>query len=149
MKYIIGMGNILRGDDGIGSHIINHILENNLEDGFHALDFATNAWGILPLLDSKTEKILIIDCSCMNLKPGDIQFFSLDSILYKNKLMVESHESNIAQLINMASKTDYFIPPITIMGIEPGNMEFGQSLTSIIKHKLSNYAQQAIQFIDS
>lgn len=71
--YIIGMGNTMRSDDGIGSHIINHILENNLKNGFCALDFASNAWGILPLLNQNTDKILIIDCACMQQCAGDFQ----------------------------------------------------------------------------
>jgi len=61
MKYIIGIGNVMRNDDGIGPRIIDHILDNELEDNFRSLDFASNAWGILPLLNPETEKILCID----------------------------------------------------------------------------------------
>ena len=147
MKYIIGMGNVMRSDDGIGSHIIDYILNNKLEKGFYSLDFAVNAWGILPLLNSDTETILIIDCSLMQQEPGTTQFFSLGSVMNENKISVESHESSIAQIIKMAKQSGYPIPHISIMGIEPYSIAFGQTLSPVIKNKLPDYAREAIQFI--
>lgn len=147
MNYIIGMGNVMRSDDGIGSHIIDYILNNKLEKGFYSLDFASNAWGILPLLNSDTNSILIIDCSLMEQEPGTTQFFSLASVMNENKASVESHESSIAQIIKMAKQSGYSIPDISIMGIEPYSIDFGQILSPMIKNKLPDYAREAIQFI--
>lgn len=149
MKYIIGMGNMTRADDGIGSHIINYIIDNNLEDGFTALDFTSNAWGILPLLNQQTDKILIIDCTLLGKQPGEYQFFDLDSVLYQNRLSVESHEASIVQLIRMAETTAYIIPDITIMGIEPESMDFDQHLSKKIANHLVDYVQAASQFIQN
>ncbi|MCU7834795.1 MAG: hydrogenase maturation protease [gamma proteobacterium symbiont of Taylorina sp.] len=147
MNYIIGMGNVMRSDDGVGSVIIEYIQENDLEDNFCALDFAGNAWGLLPLLNAETEKILIIDCAQMGLIAGNFQFFSLNSIHTQNKLTIENHESSIAQITNLAGKTDYIIPEISIMGIEPESMEFSQQLSTKILSRLTDYAQEAIRFI--
>ncbi|MFK5895193.1 MAG: hydrogenase maturation protease [Pseudomonadota bacterium] len=149
MKYIIGLGSMMRGDDGIGSYIIEYILNNGLEQEFYALDFASNAWGILPLLKPDSEKILIIDCSHMQEKPGTATFFSLDSIVNQDKTTAESHESSIAQLVKSAEHAGYHIPSITIMGIEPDCLEFEISLSAVLKNKLADYAQQAIHFIQT
>ena len=145
MKYIIGMGNTMRSDDGIGPHIVEYIVKKNLEDNFQALDFATNAWGILPLLSAQTEKILIIDCSCMGLTPGSFKFFALNSIVDKEINSVESHESSIAQLIKTARQSNYIIPDIMIMGIEPESLEFKPTLSIKLEQKLAHYSLQAIQ----
>jgi len=136
-------------DDGVGSRIIDYILGNDLEHHFCALDFADNIWGILPRLNPETEKILIIDCAKMGEPAGNFRFFSLDAIHCQDNLTVESHESSIVQLINMASKADYFIPDITIMGIEPETMAPGQELSEKIAEQLAYYVRQAIQFIDN
>ncbi|MCK5663641.1 MAG: hydrogenase maturation protease [Thiotrichaceae bacterium] len=147
MKYIIGMGNIMRSDDGIGPHMIDYILENKLENNFHAMDFGTNAWSILPLLKQNTEKILIIDCTRMQQNAGHYQFFKPDSVCHRNNNSVESHESSIVQLINTAANNDYIIPDITFMGIEPENTAFGQQLSIELSSRLENYIQESIQFI--
>ena len=149
MKYLIGIGNVMRNDDGIGPRVIDYILEKELEEHFISLDFASNAWGILPLLNPETEKILCIDCACMGKAPGFAQFFSLDSVFYQDKQTAESHESSIVQLINVAKQADYPIPAISIMGIEPTNVEFGQSLSACLEESIPDYAQQAIAFIQS
>lgn len=127
--------------------IIEYILNNNLEKDFHALDFATNAWGILPLLNTDTEKILIIDCAHMQEKPGTAKIFSLGCILNLDKTTAESHESSITQPVRTAEQADYHIPVISIMGIEPDCLEFELSLSSILKAGLNGYVQQAIHFI--
>jgi len=149
MKYIIGIGNVMRNDDGIGPRLIDYILDNELDENFCSLDFASNAWGILPLLNSNTEKILCIDCAKMDKKPGSSQFFSVDSVYYQDKQSAESHESSLVQLINVARQSDYYIPPITIMGIQPDNIDFGQTLSPSIETKLPDYVQEAIRFIQS
>jgi len=83
----------------------------------------------------------------MQQQAGEYHFFGLESVLYKNKNTIESHESSISQLINIAEKSDYIIPDIMIMGIEPDSIEFGQNLSAKINSRLADYAQQAIQFI--
>ena len=147
MKYIIAIGNVMRSDDGIGAHIVQYILHNQLEQGFITLDFATNAWGILPLLNSNTEKLLIIDCAKMGKTSASYQFFSLDSVAYRDKHTVESHESSIVELVKLAQQCGYHIPCISIMGIEPACVTFGLSLSAIIEARLAEYADQAIDFI--
>jgi len=149
MKYIIAIGNMIRCDDGIGAHIIEYILKNNLENGFHALDFATNIWGILPLLNSSTEKILIIDCALMQEKPGTAKIFPIDCIIKKNEITIENHEASLIQLLELAKTAEYSIPNISVMGIEPNNVKYDLALSNILENNLIDYAQYAIDFIQT
>jgi hydrogenase maturation protease len=149
MKYIIAIGNMMRSDDGVGAHIVEYIINNELEDGFQALDFASNAWAMLPLLNTQTDKILIIDCVLMHEKAGTAKIFSLDCIIEQDILSTESHQCSIMQLLKLAKKADYYIPAISIMGIEANTMEYGLSLSALIKDNLIDYSQQAILFIQN
>jgi hydrogenase maturation protease len=149
MKYIIGLGNMMRGDDGIGSSVIEYILNNRLEQDFYALDFATNAWGILPLLTTETEKILLIDCSYMQETPGTVKFFPLDCVVNQDKASVENHESSITQLVKVATLAGYHIPTIYIMGIEPVCIKTELSLSAVLENKLVDYAEDAVNFIQT
>jgi len=149
MKYIIAIGNMTRGDDGIGAHIIEYILNQNLENNFQALDFSTNVWGILPLLTIQTKKILIIDCAYMQEQPGSSEIFPLDYINKRNQTSLETHESSLQQLLEVARKADYPIPNISIMGIEPDKIDYDLSLSKKLEDKLIDYVQQAIKFIQT
>ncbi|MFK5986956.1 MAG: hydrogenase maturation protease [Pseudomonadota bacterium] len=149
MNYIIGLGNILRSDDGIAINIIDYIIKNQLEQGFYALDFATNAWGLLPLLKTATKKILIIDCAKMQQQAGTVQFFDLNYILHQDKTTIENHNSSIKQILEIAQQADFFIPTINIMGIEPKSLKFNVGLSASLEEKLTEYSQQAISFIQN
>ena len=149
MKYIIGLGNMLRGDDGIGSYVIEYIINNRLEQDFYALDFSTNAWGILPLLTTETEKVLLIDCSHMQETPATAKIFPLEYVINQDNTSVENHQSSITQLLKVATLAGYYIPAISIMGIEPVCIETKLSLSALLEDKLAEYAQHAINFIQT
>ncbi len=158
MNYIIAYGNVLRSDDGIGSHIIDHISREKSEressyrekinNDICLLDFANNAWGILSLLNGKSEKILIIDCAYMGETAGSFKFFSLDDIdNQQNTLFDDAHGNNLVQLIKTAYLLEHQTTDISFMGIEPVSLEVGQELSPIIESKIDQYAHAAINFM--
>jgi len=147
MKYILGMGNIMRSDDGIGPYLIEYIIDHGLEDGFTGIDIGTNIWNILPLLTEETEQLLIIDCAQMGKQPGTACFFPLTAILQNEVGLSGGHEGDIAQLLHMAKQAKYHIPDIKFMGIEPDCLEYELGLSAILQENIGEYALQAIQKI--
>ncbi len=153
MKYIIGLGNVLRGDDGIGSHIIQYIIDNKVDSHFIAHDFASDGWNILPLLAPETEKILMVDCMKMGKEIGSVGLFSYDFLINHRQLqksyITTSHENNIFQLLNLAKQVGYPIPNITFMGVEGKDFNFVVSLSPVLLENISFYADYAINNINS
>ena len=147
MKYIVGLGNETRGDDGIGPKIVHYLLEQPPQEGFCAIDLASNIWGLLPLLTENTQKILLIDCSYLGKSAGNFQFFSLKNITDKKNKSIENHELSLLQFIQLVQKTDYKVPPFTLMGIEPEQVMLGSGLSVTIEKKVPFYAQQALDFL--
>jgi len=146
-NYIIGIGNTMRGDDGVGSYIIDYIHDHYVQDNFCVLDFAADSWKIISLFHSGTERILIIDCCCMGLSSGASQVFALKSVQAQEMSFTDSHQSGLMQILHLADKAGYFIPDISILAIEPESMEFATPLSTRLKDKLAVYARQAVHFI--
>ncbi len=73
---ILGVGNVLFGDDGFGPAAVDYMLRNcDIPKNVHVMDVGTGAGDILftvRLSSKKPEKIIILDAVDVNKKPGEI-----------------------------------------------------------------------------
>ena len=68
---IIGIGNILRKDDGIGVHVINELEKEGLPSTIQLVDGGTSTLDMLGyFLDY--ERIIVVDCLKAGYEPGTI-----------------------------------------------------------------------------
>lgn len=86
---ILGVGNVLFGDDGFGSSAVEY-MQNNCEipEDVYTMDVGTGSGDILfnvALSQTKPEKIIILDAVDMKKKPGEVFQLSVDE-LPANKL---------------------------------------------------------------
>jgi len=59
---ILGIGNILLGDEGIGIHVIKRIEKITLADNVKVIDGATAGFGLLPIFKTyQNSKFIIVD----------------------------------------------------------------------------------------
>jgi hydrogenase maturation protease len=148
MKYIIGIGNYSMFDDSIGLRIIEHIYRNNLDTGFSAIDLSSNSLNLFTYLDKKTEQILIIDSLKGGKDPGNFIFFRPEDVrTEKQSENFSTHEGDIMKVIELAKATKYYIPPITIMGVEAAVVKNEFGLSGILEDRLQTYVDEAIRFI--
>jgi hydrogenase maturation protease len=77
---ILGIGNILLSDEGLGVHIIN-ILQNNFKfpPNVTLYDGGTGGLSLLSLIKDK-DYLFIIDAVLIGQEPGTIVQFSYDSV---------------------------------------------------------------------
>jgi len=81
---ILGVGNVLFGDDGFGPATVDYMLQNcKIPDGVYVMDVGIGAGDVLftiALSHQKPEKIIVVDAVDMNRKPGEIFELSIDDL---------------------------------------------------------------------
>ena len=69
---LLGIGNILISDEGIGIHVINHIKSNSIsEQDYDILDGGTGGFNLLYII-SEYENVIIVDAIMDKEKTGTI-----------------------------------------------------------------------------
>jgi hydrogenase maturation protease len=69
---ILGIGNILMGDEGIGVHVINSLENTALPQHIECLDGGTGSFLLLePMQDA--DKVILIDATIDGLTPGSVR----------------------------------------------------------------------------
>jgi len=81
---ILGVGNVLFGDDGFGPAAANHLLKNcKIPSDVYVLDVGIGAGDVLftvALSQEKPEKIIVLDAVDIGRKPGEIFELSIDDL---------------------------------------------------------------------
>lgn len=148
MRYVMGVGNYSMFDDSIGLKIVEAIEEKNLDKNFRAVDLSGNLLNIFCYLDKDTERIIIVDSGEFDLSPGEVCWFTPDLVLSVKELPnISSHEGDIVKVLKLAEQTDYPIPEITIMGIQPEIIKQGFGLSKTLEEKLPDYVEEVVSRI--
>jgi hydrogenase maturation protease len=147
-KYIIGMGNYAKQDDGIGLRILEHIVDNKLDEGFVAIEVKNDGLSVMGYLNEDTEKILIVDGALVDLAPGDYVVFDIEDVESKKLVgTISTHEGDILKIVELARGLGYAIPPIKVLAIQPESLEMEMSLSSTLEGRFDEYVDVAISEI--
>lgn len=130
---IIGIGNILLQDDGVGVHVIKQLENENLPSTIELVDGGTSTLDTLGFfLDF--EKVIVVDCLRAGLKPGTIYKIKPDDIKDYKKENLSIHDVQILDVVKMANMMNKY-PDVVIFGIEPEKIDVGleMTLTMVLK----------------
>jgi len=144
-KAIIGIGNPLRGDDGIGLIILEELKKRNVPAGFSLLDGGTGGMKLLHVLKDFDE-VIIIDAVYFDGKPGEYVFFKPEQVksLFAPKCI---HDSNLFEILELSKQLNEKLREIMIMGIQPKVTDIGKDLSSELKNRLGSMVDAIIKKI--
>ncbi len=133
---VLGMGNPILSDDGVGI-----VIANALEGKVKGADVATSAMIGLDLLDAVTgyDKVYLIDAMCTrDGKIGEVKKISEEGGAGTMHLFT-SHGIHFFELMELGKRCGLNMPEIgTVYGIEIGdNVSFGNSLTLELQKKIA------------
>jgi len=132
---IIGIGNRLKGDDGVGSIIAEKLKEKIREENLFVID-AENAPENYTgkIKEISPELLLIIDAVDFGSYPGDFRIFEIDEI---KDTTVSTHNFSIS-LLKKFIKVD----EIYLLGIQPENISFGENLSERVKKSVEKIIEK-------
>ena len=119
---ILGIGNILFQDEGIGAHFIHYLDEKyefiSDEHTISIVDGGTLAQRLIPLI-IEYDKLYVIDCiDALNGKAGDVYFFDYLKAPSEIDWQGSAHEVEMLQTLNMI-KMNGDLPDTQVVGVIP------------------------------
>lgn len=127
---VIGIGNILQRDDGMGVHVIKQLEKEELPPAIELVDGGTSTLNMLSYF-MDYNKIIIVDCLKAGLEPGTIYRIRPEEIAgYKNENL-SIHDVQILDVVRMTNQLGKF-PQVVIYGIEPKEIDFNLEMTEIM-----------------
>ena len=128
---VIGIGNPLRNDDGIGIILLKKLIERRdvLPDEIEYFDGGTGGMNLLHIL-ARFDVVILIDAVNYGGKPGESQMFTLDEIISKkHSTRISTHESDFLKIIEVSKSLKESPDKIFIFAVQPKDTSFGQFLS--------------------
>lgn len=144
-KAVIGIGNILRRDDGIGVILVNKLREEKLPD-IACIDAGIGIIHLLPSL-LKYRSVIIVDAVEFNGEPGETKVFTTKNLKTGCSQSFSPHMFNILQLLEFYKELYRRDLEVTVFGIQPYDTAFGTSLSTILEEKLGDIKEKLIEVI--
>ncbi|WP_108649550.1 hydrogenase maturation protease [Dongshaea marina] len=145
-QYLLGVGNSMMSDDGIGPAIVDYLADHYPDIKFGLIDVGGDSLKVLHYLEEEIEELLIVDSALMGLDPGEFDIFSPGEVISHKEIgAFSTHAGDVLKVIETGRRLGYPIPHIRIMGIEPVSLEQGMTLSDTLRWRMPEYARAAIR----
>jgi hydrogenase maturation protease len=129
---VVGLGNLILSDDGVGVHVVQHLSETfRFPDDVVVIDGGTSAIDLLDQL-VEAEHIVFIDAARTGGQPGDVVELEGARLPAWFRQRMSPHQVGLADLLATLSLMDHAPKSVTLIGIEPQSMELGTELTPAV-----------------
>ena len=131
-ECVLGIGNILLKDEGIGCHVV-HALEGIPLPDVQIMDGGTCP-DVVQLLED-TDKLVVVDAVKGGGMPGQIYRFHLEDVTLEQKPFLSLHDIGLVDNL-MLMKLRHSIGETVIIGVEPREIEWGLELSPELQEKI-------------
>ena len=132
-RLILGVGNLLLRDEGVGVHVISTLRERELPDDVELLDGGTASFDLLDTLAGRRQ-VIIIDAVRTGSEPGTIFRFTPEDISTSREQLTSLHQVGLLATLDLV---DHLLdsPPeeVIILGVEPKEIDWGLELSAEVE----------------
>lgn len=145
---LLGIGNYLMGDEGVGVHFINRIDKTQFPDGISFMDGGTGGFTLIPYIENH-QKVIIVDATMDGKEEGTITLlkprFSDDF-----PISLSGHNFGLKDMVEIMSMLntmpEIYLYTITILKMEPMCMQLSPKVDAAIKKVTGEIIQQIEKF---
>lgn len=147
MKLVIGCGNLLLKDEGVGVHFIQYLQDKGLPKDVELLDGGTAAFDLIDFIQ-KAEKVIIVDAVKAGGKPGEVYIFSPQDFQTDTFPQTSLHDITLRDVFQTLKLMEAS-PGIRIIGIEPKEIGVGTELSPELKEKLPELCELVFKELEN
>jgi len=133
-KILVGIGNVLKSDDGVGVYITNNIKNRKNINSLTVEVSIENYIGKINRINS--DVLVLLDCMDFQKPSG---FWDIIPVSELNGHTTNTHNISLDQV------SELFNAPAYILGVQPGNIHFGEYLSPEVKKAADNIISQINQ----
>jgi hydrogenase maturation protease len=148
---IIGLGNPLRADDGIGLLLLQYLQEHKkkLSKNIEFVDGGTSGMSLLHLLE-QYNSVFLLDAVDFKGTPGEIKKFTIEEIKnQKNEFFLSTHEPDILTVFSLLKELDKAPTHLLIFGVQPKDISYRIGLSKEVHQVLPILQKKILKEIQS
>lgn len=132
---ILGIGNILLKDEGIGVHVVNKLKEMQLPPDVEIMDGGTLGIDLLFYIEGR-KKVIVIDTVKAGEPPGTMYRFTDKDLVMKKGTLRSAHGIDFTDVIRAAEFLGTKPEEIVFIGVEPEIIDEGLELSPLLSKRI-------------
>jgi hydrogenase maturation protease len=130
---VLGVGNLLLGDEGVGIHAVKAMAGMCLPDGVELLDGGTAGADLLDAISNRRQ-LIVVDALDADVEPGTVLRMGLDDLMAGPSGAISLHEFGIAETLMMARQLGCGPCQVAFIAIRPQDTRPGMELSPQMRH---------------
>ncbi len=146
---VLGIGNVLLGDDGVGIHVIRELeriasLEpSRLPAATALIDGGTLGAELLPWI-AGAGAVVLVDAVDGGHAPGDVEVLRGGALLGAAAPGVPADRSGLSDLLDTARMACALPPLVALVGVQPGEIEVGLEPSAVVRAAVPRAVEAAL-----
>jgi len=133
---VVGLGNELLCDEGVGIHVLGELEKRSLPTGTTLIDAGTavdTLWDELVAVD----RLIIVDAVEGGGAPGSVYQYRYDECPETRRARLSGHEVGLRDKLASLGLMGCDLPEVVVIGIEPERIEWGIRLSPQVQERLT------------
>lgn len=144
---VLAIGNPLRGDDGVGAAVLEHLTQISLPSNVTLLDGGTAGFEIVLLMQGYTQ-VIVIDAADMGLEPGTWRYFEASLVQSQSRdlyLRGTLHYAGLAEALSLGEALGVLPPDIRVFGVQPEEIGWEPGLSEPVQAAIPTVAEAILE----
>lgn len=134
---VLGVGNILLSDEGLGVRAVEAIRERyDLSGSAELIDGGTMGLDLLPFIEGR-DRLLIVDAAELGRPPGTIEIIEGDNVPKFLGMKMSVHQIGLPDMLAAARMMDILPGDICLIGMQTGSLDTGMEFSEAVKDNFS------------
>jgi len=146
---VLGLGNLLLGDDAVGVRLLERLGEGYGYDGaVEYVDGGTQGLALLGCLEGR-EAVLVLDAVDLGAAPGTVHVLRGPVVeQLRARRASTAHEGGAVQLFEVANVLRLGWYELALVGVEPENVRTGIGLSPSVEQSMEEALERAREIIE-
>ena len=132
---ILGVGNLLLSDEGVGVHVAHKLMEMELPAGVEVIEGGTDGFRLMNVV-TEADRLIVVDAVKGGSPPGSIYRFDIkDAPSSPDVYKTSVHQIGILEIVHLSELIGQ-TPETTVIGVEPKSLEMGMALSPEVQEKI-------------
>ena len=146
---ILGLGNPLLGDEGVGVRVVEELKELELPDGVTVVEGGTAGLGLIRLMEGY-QRVIIVDAADMGHPPGRVVRFTPSEAQFKTaEASLSLHQIGLGEVLALAEALEVAPVELVVIGIQPSRVEVGAGLSPEVEGAIPQIIRIILDELDA
>ena len=142
---VLGLGNILLGDEGVGVRVVERLLEQyDFPEGVQVMDGGTLGLDLLPYVEDAS-RLLVVDAVQARKPPGTLVRMAGDEIpVFLDASKVSPHQEGLQDLLAVAMLKGYLPGEVVFWGVQVESLGVGLDMSEAVADQVEALAGKVL-----